>query len=102
MVAEPAAVLTGAEPQGTCVQFTWSDGFAVRFSCAWLLDNAASAQAGDRGQRLRSALSLGTAGALRGVTIAGDVARCVIVSAMLKAVVLTVRPAPAVRLPMAS
>lgn len=70
-----SAVLERAEPAGSCVRFFWSDGFGAVFASAWLLDNAPSARVSGGGQRLRTARSLGDAGALRDAVVADDTAR---------------------------
>ena len=68
--------LKQAELDRTSVTFLWSDGFEAAFANAWLWDNApADARVGV--QRLRSAQSLVTAGAIRNVMIDGDTARLV-------------------------
>ncbi len=71
-MSDPA--LRKAEIVGACVTFLWSDGFEAAFASAWLWDNV---PAGTRVgvQRLRSAQSLVSAGAIRNIAIDGDTAR---------------------------
>ena len=68
----PALLRAGLD--GACVTFVWSDGFEAAFASAWLWDNApVDARVGV--QRLKSALSLANAGAIRDVAVDGDTVR---------------------------